>query len=251
MKTKWYVLSFIGAILFMFIYFNYIHKSNEDLIIEQCNDCEKFEEIKKTNWILVSKRDGLSNIWDIDAKTFLLNNWYSAAYDDGVVYDDITFTINGELIVVTDTDYDELANLKDAFLIKNESELNDDVIHNHCSICDRDFIGNGYEEQSDGSWKVLEPHLIGSICSPACGRVSAEKFNDVAKKYGIDMEESNSQNYQNDPDGYHMQNDGRVYENDKCELCRGTGIEKGQNIISGKVEGRICPMCEGKGVRSY
>ena len=47
-----------------------------------------------------------------------------------------------------------------------------------------------------------------------------------------------------------MENDGRVYENDKCELCIGSGIVIGQNIISVK-DGRICPMCEGKVVRSY
>ena len=66
----------------------------------------------------------------------------------------------------------------------------------------------------------------------------------VYQIYGIDVNSSNNSSYE-DADGYHMENDGRVFENDKYELCRGTGIEKGQNIISGKVEGRICPMCEG------
>ena len=254
MKTKWYVYSFIGAIIFMFLYFNYFHKSNEDIIKEQCNDCEKFEEIKKTNWILVSKSDGLSNIWDIDSKTFLLNNWYSAVYDDGVFFDDITFTVDGESIIVADTDYNEFAKLKDEYFNKGESELQDDLIHNNCSICDREFIGNGYGENDYGEIVALQDPHMGDKCSFSCAnqakKQSDREFDEISRKYGIDVNSSNNSNSE-DPDGYHMENDGRVYENDKCELCRGTGIEKGQNIISGKVEGRICPMCEGKGVRSY
>jgi hypothetical protein len=254
MKSKWYVYSFIGAILFMFIYFNYIHKSNEDIIKEKCNECEKFEEIKKTNWILVSKGDGLSNIWDITSKTFLLNNWCKAVYDDGVFFDDITFTFNGESFIVADTDYNEFAKLKDEYFTKDESDLQDDVINNHCSMCDRDFKGNGYGQNDYGKVVPFKDPQIGDKCSFSCANKakeqSNEEFDEISRKYGIDVNSGNNSNSE-DPNGYHMENDGRVYENDKCELCRGTGIEKGQNIISGKVEGRICPMCEGKGVRSY
>jgi hypothetical protein len=254
MKSKWYLYSVVGAIVFIAIYFNYFHKSNEDLIKEQCIDCEKFEEIKKTTWILVSKSNGLSNVWDIDSKSFLLNNWYNAVYDDGVFFDDITFTVDGESIIVADTDYTEFAKLKDEYFHKNGSESEDEVIHNQCSICGNDFIGNGYGENDYGKMVALEDPYIGNYCSLSCANQAKDQSNkawdDISNKYGIDVNSSNN-SYSEDPDGYHMENDGRVYENDKCELCRGTGIEKGQNIISGKVEGRICPMCEGKGVRSY
>lgn len=38
-----------------------------------------------------------------------------------------------------------------------------------------------------------------------------------------------------------------------CSLCQGTGIEKNRNPIKGINEeyGRRCPMCDGKGRRSY
>lgn len=60
----------------------------------------------------------------------------------------------------------------------------------------------------------------------------------------------NNNNYQNS-NSYQMGNDGRVYENNACSLCKGTGLETGRNIATGEVEGRICPMCDGRGVRSY
>jgi hypothetical protein len=37
-----------------------------------------------------------------------------------------------------------------------------------------------------------------------------------------------------------------------CDLCQGTGIEKNTaKDIFGGPDGRICPMCEGKGYRTY
>lgn len=65
------------------------------------------------------------------------------------------------------------------------------------------------------------------------------------------MEEQESESQQGNNGQYHMGSDGRVYENNKCSLCKGTGIEKGRNLATGEVEGRVCPMCEGRGVRSY
>jgi hypothetical protein len=112
-----------------------------------------------------------------------------------------------------------------------------------CSICGNSFSGNGYEEQIDGSWAELDDNLQGTICSPRCGRKNNEKLNDIVKEY----EESNSTN-QGD---YSMGNDGMVHENNACSLCKGTGIETGRNIVTGEEDGRICPMCDGKGARSY
>jgi hypothetical protein len=122
-------------------------------------------------------------------------------------------------------------------------------ISNTCSICGNEFNNRGYEEVSDGVWTELEEGNQGQICSPACGRKHNQQFNDVAKKYGVDLEDSET-NSSNEGQ-YKMGNDGRVYEQNKCSLCKGTGIETGRNIATGETESRICPMCEGKGVRSY
>lgn len=120
---------------------------------------------------------------------------------------------------------------------------------NTCSICGNEFHNRGYEEVSEGVWRELEEGNQGQICSPACGRKHNQQFNDVAKKYGVDLEDSET-NSSNEGQ-YKMGNDGRVYEQNKCSLCKGTGIETGRNIATGETEGRICPMCEGRGVRSY
>lgn len=63
--------------------------------------------------------------------------------------------------------------------------------------------------------------------------------------------QNNNNNSNMDNNGYHMGRDGRVYENSACSLCKGTGVETGRNIATGELEGRICPMCQGRGVRSY
>ena len=120
---------------------------------------------------------------------------------------------------------------------------------NICSICDKEFNNRGYEEVSEGVWRELEEGNQGQICSPACGRKHNQQFNDVAKKYGVDLE--NSETNSSNEGQYKMGNDGRVYEQNKCSLCKGTGIETGRNIATGETEGRICPMCEGRDVRSY
>jgi hypothetical protein len=112
-----------------------------------------------------------------------------------------------------------------------------------CSVCGKSFKGNGYQEQIDGSWKELSDDYQGTICSPTCGRKNNEKLNDAIRSY----KESNSTNNSDNVLG----NDGRVYEKNACGLCKGTGIETGRNIATGEKEGRICPMCDGKGVRSY
>lgn len=120
---------------------------------------------------------------------------------------------------------------------------------NICSICGNGFNNRGYEEVSEGVWKELEEGNQGQICSSACGRKHNQQFNDVAKKYGVELDDSETNT--NREGGYKMGNDGRVYEQNKCSLCKGTGIETGRNIATGETEGRICPMCEGRGVRSY
>lgn len=125
----------------------------------------------------------------------------------------------------------------------SQNNIQENETNTICSVCGNSFKGNGYEEQIDGSWEELSNDYQGTICSPTCGRKNNEKLNDAVRAY----EESNSTNNS----GYSMGNDGRVYENNACGLCKGTGIETGRNIATGELEGRICPMCDGKGVRSY
>ena len=123
------------------------------------------------------------------------------------------------------------------------------VTTNTCSICGKHFFNHGYEEGTDGVWRELEDPYHGQICSPTCGRKHNEQFNDIAKKYGVDLEEGESNT--NNQGDYKTGNDGRVYEQNSCGLCNGTGIEKGRNMSTGQTEGRICPMCDGRGVRGY
>ena len=49
---------------------------------------------------------------------------------------------------------------------------------------------------------------------------------------------------------YTEENDGKIYESNSCSTCNGSGIEPNRSSFSDEV-GRICPMCDGKGVRSY
>ena len=133
--------------------------------------------------------------------------------------------------------------------ISQSPENENEVTTNICSICGNKFVNRGYEEGTDGVWRELEDPYQGQICSPACGRKHNQQFNDVAQKYGVDLEESEPNN--ESQGDYKMGNDGKVYEQNKCSLCKGTGIETGKNIATGETEGRVCPMCDGKGVRSY
>ena len=78
-----------------------------------------------------------------------------------------------------------------------------------------------------------------------------QKYNQILKKHGyapINFDK-NSTNSSSGGD-YHMGNDGLIYENNKCQLCKGTGIETANNLMGGQ-DSRVCPMCDGRGVRTY
>lgn len=107
---------------------------------------------------------------------------------------------------------------------------------NTCSICGRNFSGNGYEEISEGVWQLCDNDHQSYICSTNCGRKHDMEMNRVLNKYNINTNSN--------------RNDGRVYESNACSLCKGTGIESGRDI-NGDIESRVCPMCSGRGVRSY
>jgi len=138
---------------------------------------------------------------------------------------------------------------EDTTSVQNVGEDEEEETSNTCDVCGRSFYGNGYEEQMDGSIKELSDDYQVFLCSPSCVRKASQELNDVAEKYGIDMGEENSSSQEDD--GYHTGRDGRIYENKKCGLCKGTGVESARNFATGEIESRICPMCEGRGVRSY
>ena len=115
---------------------------------------------------------------------------------------------------------------------------------NTCNICGKEFTGKGYEEVSEGVWKPCQEPYQSSICSPSCGLQSTRNIDKVLEKYGINPSTIHDNN------SSHESSDGRIYENNACPLCNGTGIEKNTSHLSDEY-GRICPMCDGKGVRSY
>ena len=113
---------------------------------------------------------------------------------------------------------------------------------NVCSICNRTFKGKGYEEVSDGVWKECQEPYQCYICSKACGLKHTSKMNNLVNE--------TKNNYDNNSNSYHKGSDGKLYENNACSLCKGTGIEKNTSSMSDEY-GRKCPMCDGKGVRNY
>lgn len=119
---------------------------------------------------------------------------------------------------------------------------------NTCSICEREFSGYGYEEVSENNWQQLNGGQS-LICSPRCGLEHIQNYNDILTKHGYKPLNESTSNQANN--SYNQGNDGRIYENNACSLCKGTGIETGRNFATGENEGRICPMCDGRGVRSY
>jgi len=126
-----------------------------------------------------------------------------------------------------------------------------------CNIFGREFYGNGYEEQLDGTFKELPDGNQGFLCSPACARKASQKLEDVANKYGIDLNES-SDSRCNRCNGY--------YEDGFCNLCGGASPERvnqslqnrancemcqGNKYVEGYYGVKVCPVCNGTGKVSY
>lgn len=103
---------------------------------------------------------------------------------------------------------------------------------NVCTVCGKKFSGKGYEEVADGVWEQCKEPYQCYICSAFCGRIQTKKMNELVAKTS-------------------NKSDGRVYDDDACTLCKGSGLESGKNLATGETEDRICPMCNGKGVKSY
>lgn len=126
-----------------------------------------------------------------------------------------------------------------------------------CNICGRDFSGNGYEEQLDGSITELKYPYSNQLCSPTCARKASQKLEDVADEYGIDLNESTSSRCQR-CSGH--------YEDGFCNLCGGASPERvnqsnqnrancemcqGNKYVEGYDGFKICAVCNGTGKESY
>jgi hypothetical protein len=126
-----------------------------------------------------------------------------------------------------------------------------------CNICGRDFSGNGYEEQLDGSITELEYPYSNQLCSPTCARKASQKLEDVADEYGIDLNESTISRCQR-CSGH--------YEDGFCNLCGGASPERvnqsnqnrancemcqGKKYVEGYDGFKVCPVCNGTGKESY
>lgn len=142
--------------------------------------------------------------------------------------------------------------------INSSNDINDSSSINStttCKICGRSFSGDGYDK-IDGIWQKNK-NIQTELCSPSCAMKEEkninEKYDKILEKYGNQSKDNSSiqdasiQHYGE----YHEGSDGRVYENNSCSLCKGTGIESRRNIATGELEQRICPMCDGRGIRSY
>jgi hypothetical protein len=119
-----------------------------------------------------------------------------------------------------------------------------------CSICGKTFNHRGYQEVSEGQYEILDEGQ-GTLCSVSCAKQATQNLMNSVDNYYNNSKNSSMQDAPIQHYGeYNEGSDGKIYENNKCGLCNGTGIEKNRSSLSDEY-GRICPMCDGKGVRSY
>ena len=151
-KSKFILYIGVFCLLPFFIIFLINRKPNyEKEILTKCRDCGFFEEISGTNWILTKNKNNLSNIYDKTSKYFLLDNWYVAKYNEGILYDDITFEVMGHSIGCGETQY---VKLTDEYLLERVNKIKKEEsrksnykitcvcssINRKCSYCvERDF----------------------------------------------------------------------------------------------------------------
>ena len=78
-----------------------------------------------------------------------------------------------------------------------------------------------------------------------------ENSDSVDYSSEVNDESSSEENFDNDRTNM-VDAMERISDPSYCSLCQGTGIEKNTaKDIFGGPDGRICPMCEGKGTRAY
>lgn len=151
------------------------------VINEACPNC-KTTELSNSDLILVTNQEGKSNVFSKSENRFLLANWYPAVYDEGLFYDDITFDVNGEKVVVSESNYGLISD--DYLLGKNQSEDNKKEEKATptkwpCNQCDSWFTHSGYKINPSGECEQLEEPHQGFHCSCACARNAKNNFDNA------------------------------------------------------------------------
>lgn len=175
-------------ILFLFIsgfslifFVHYIDSSYKREIEKICLDCEEFQKVRKSTFVLVKNKEGKSNVYDTKINRFLLNNWYEANYDEGTFYDDITFKVNGKNVMCSDNNYHYLSEQGDNYLVSTSNSLSSSTSSSStstststslktCSWCSKEFSGEHYTHLGKMSdcYTTNSSSSIGMYCSSKC-----------------------------------------------------------------------------------
>ncbi len=116
----------------------------------------------------------------------------------------------------------------------NNESKSDKVVLGKCGICGQDafyYTWENAEPLSRGHHIKIDGQQSSEIvCGVNC---------DVKFRYQLKEQIQQQKN-----------NGNRLYDENVCSLCNGTGIEKNRSSLSNEY-GRVCPMCKGKGRQSY
>ena len=168
-KNKIIGYSIVATFVLIVVGFFTLYETTEDKIKEICVDCIQFEEIPKTDWILVKNTSNQFNLYNKKNEQFDLKNWYyNVVFNKGVFYDDLTFTINGKEKVVSDNNYINIIEHGDDYIngiYLTERELQD----KQNEEINRMEASQRYEREHTGSWKVCT-NCPGKSCSKCFGR---------------------------------------------------------------------------------
>lgn len=63
--------------------------------------------------------------------------------------------------------------------VESDPAIESEPEENTCSVCDKKFTGNGYQEIEEGKWVPCDENIISSICSPACGKKHIEEMDNI------------------------------------------------------------------------
>lgn len=159
---KNYIYIILTAISFSITITSCKNKYSKE-IEKSCSDCSE-TKIRKSDFILVTNKNGESNVFSKSRMSFVLSHWYEATYDEGTFYDDITFKIDGRKKIVMDINYDFLRDHGDNYLlgkILTDREKQDSQ---------NSKFNNQEEARKNGStWRVCH-NCTGRSCTKCFGR---------------------------------------------------------------------------------
>lgn len=157
---------FILQVLWISLILTSCEDKYSEAIGKICAGCSK-KPIQKSDLILVTNKNGESNVFSKKRMTFLLSNWYPAIYDEGVIYDDITFKVEGVEVVCTEKEYDMLS---DQYLLDQTgvSSANTNDKENELSDNGLTLLRNVYESNENGFKTYLKFNDIEG-CNGYCG----------------------------------------------------------------------------------